>query len=351
MSNPNTALIQLRHYYQNIVTQSEQQASQARAQLAHVDALLVNGLLQDQESPALQTTNAPPQAFALPEPASPPPPLPLSAQVEALEDSFAPRALTAAELAEDVEDFLARAKPASSRKTKAASAQQKATKATRKESPQGKRSPRPLLPAYAGLKRLEAIAQVFESTPGQEVTIDTLAQDLFGNLSAVDHKAERKRLNTLLYQGEKRGLWQKGSTPSSYLIGVPETTNNAQSSPKKATAKKAVKTSAAKASSTKTKPEAVNLSTPRLTVALLPDYKGLNKLEAIKKILTEQSGHVLHQNTIFQLLYGDLGPDVLNEESRRMRASLVQGVTKGLWDKASSQPSSYWIKASNGRKP
>jgi hypothetical protein len=88
-----------------------------------------------------------------------------------------------------------------------------------------------------------------------------------------------------------------------------------------------------------------------LTLSLLPTYGTLNKLEAIQKVLTEQSGHVLHQDTILQLLYGDLSSEQLNEERRRMRASLYQGVSKGLWEKAAKQPSSYWIKASRSNEP
>jgi hypothetical protein len=79
-------------------------------------------------------------------------------------------------------------------------------------------SPRPLLSAYEGLTRLEAISQVLQRTPGQEVTIDALIHGLFGDLNAAEHKSERLKLKTLMYQGEKRKLWHKGSAPSSYLI-------------------------------------------------------------------------------------------------------------------------------------
>ena len=44
----------------------------------------------------------------------------------------------------------------------------------------GKRSPRPLLPVYAGLTRLEAISKALQTTPGREMTIDSLIGELFG---------------------------------------------------------------------------------------------------------------------------------------------------------------------------
>jgi hypothetical protein len=84
--------------------------------------------------------------------------------------------------------------------------------------------------------------------------------------------------------------------------------------------------------------------------SLLPVYDGMNKLEAIAQILTQQSGQPLHQDTIFRLLYGDVSPEVLKAESQRIRASLFQGVRKGLWDKSTDQRSSYLATASGDRK-
>jgi hypothetical protein len=314
MSQPTPNLIELRHHYESIIAQSEYQVSQAKAQLAHIDALLVNGLLQVQALPPLKTAIAPHQeSVPALEPASST--VSISAQIEALTD-------------------LTEATPAPEAITP------------------GNRVPRPLLPAYQGLKRLEAIAQVLQSTPGQEVTIDSLIPALFGTLSPAEHKAERLKLKTLLYQGEKLKLWQKGTAPSSYIMGASGTVEKKSSTPAatKSSTAKAAKASTAKAKAPKAKAEAAAPAEGN-GLSLLPAYEGMNKLEAVSQILTEQSGHELHQDTIFQLLYGDVSPEVLKVESRRMRASLYQGVSKGLWQRAAKQPSSYIIKASNGRKP
>jgi hypothetical protein len=106
---------------------------------------------------------------------------------------------------------------------------------------------------------------------------------------------------------------------------------------------------AAQASTAIAQAKAVIASSEISTPSLLPVYKGLNKLEAIAQILTQQSGQPLHQDTIFQLLYGDISPEVLKNESQRIRASLFQGVRKGLWDKSTDQPLSYLAKASGNR--
>jgi hypothetical protein len=326
MSNSTLTLIELRRHYENIVSQSEYQVAQAKEQLAHIDAQLVNGILQAQELPVLETTISPTLKPASPIPV-------LSAQAEASETR------TELEPDEDVEDFLARAKPSSSRKAAPAAA----------PVAQGNRIPRPLLPAYQGLKRLEAIAQVLQSTPSQEVTIDSLSQALFGDLIASDRALERKRLYTLLYQGEKRGLWEKGKSPYSYLMGDSKTTEDLQTTPQVSEPESAA--SVAKTSSAIAPHQESATRRGQDSLSLLPAYAGMNKLEAIAQVLTEQSGYILHQDTLFQLLYGEVSPEVLSKESKRMRASLFQGVTKGLWEKASNRPSSYLVKASNGRQP
>jgi hypothetical protein len=320
MSNFTPTLIELRHHYETIIAQSDYQVTQAREQIAHIDALLLNDLLQGE-----QTLTA---AVIAPDP--------LALTTAPILDKV-PDNRTAQELAEDVEDFLARAKP--SRKAKATPAMATTS---------GNRIPRPLLPAYQGLKRLEAIAQVLQSTPGQAVSIDSLSEALFGDLSASDRVLERKRLYTLLYKGEKLGLWKKGTAPYSYLIGESQTTEEVQSKPPasepKSTASVA-KTSSAIASH----PESA--SRGQGAILLLPAYAGMNKLQAIAQVLTEQSGQVLHQDTIFQLLYGEVSPEVLSRESQRLRASLFQGITKRLWQRAPKQPSSYVLSTDSGHKP
>jgi hypothetical protein len=311
MSYSTATLIELRHHYETIIAQAQSQASQAKEQLAHIDALLLNGLLQG----AMQTRTA----VIAPEQPAP---------------------ATALELDEAEEDSRSQAEPSPSREAKATPVPEPI--------PQGNRIPRPLLPEYQGMMRLAAIAKALQSNPGQDVSIDSLSQSLFGDLSASDRVLERKRLYTLLYKGEKLGLWIKGKTPYSYSISQSKTTKKIQSTSNASEPK-------LKASAARTKaaiaPHPESFPREKASLSLLPAYEGMTKLEAIAQVLTEQSGHVLHQDTIFQLLYGEVSPAVLNQESKRMRASLFQGVSKGLWDKSTAQTSSYLAKASPDRPP
>ncbi len=324
MSNAIPIFIELRNHYQNLVEQSEHQAAEAKAQLAHVEALLLNDLLQAHSSPTLETkaklrTKIPHQkpdqsheAIAFPL---------LPAPVEAPAPSQAPTPKV------------------SIRKAKAAPA----------PSAQGKRSPRPLLPAYQGLTRLEAIAQRLQATPGQEVTIDTLIHGLFGDLSAAEHKSERLNLKTLMYQGEKRELWQKGSVPTSYLIKG--STGRGRGSKKAAPATEAPEptskpTIKARAKAKAPKPPSAKAK-QRISLTVLPAYAKLTKREAIAQVLGQHPGEVLHHDTIIQTLYGDLSPETLKEERVRIKTALLTGVKDGKWQKA-SVPSSYFL---NGQPP
>jgi hypothetical protein len=193
----------------------------------------------------------------------------------------------------------------------------------------GKRSTRPLLPAYQGLTRLEAIAQLLQTTPGQDVTTDQVSEGLFGKLSAADHKAERKSLNTQMYQGVVRKLWQKGTKTGTFLARA--------SAPSKS------------AEFTTTAP--ATTAAKRKSLTLLPAYAEMTKRDAIAQVLTVASGEVLHHDTIIQTLYGDLSLEDLKEERIRIKTALLTGVRDGKWQKA-SVPSSYFIKTiAAGAKP
>jgi hypothetical protein len=303
------SLIALKSQYERSLTQANTNASHLREQLSHVNALLLNQLLPS-NGVVPQLTQS---AVEVP-------------VVEAIALASA-KSLAASPAAET---------PASDRpKPKASDHKAKA------EPPSG-RSPRPLLPAYAGLKRLEAIAQVLETSAGEEVSIDALIHALFGELSATDRKAERKRLITLLYNGEKRGLWQKGSATLSYVI-------SASTGKAPATAKSTAQPKA------KAKPTTARAKSRR-SLDVLPAFRGMSKREAIAQILEQRSGEALHHDTIIQALYGDLSLQDLKDERVRIKTALLTGVKDGKWQKA-FEPSSYFTPAASakpkrpGRKP
>jgi hypothetical protein len=297
------SLIALKTQYEQVLTEANTNASHLREQLSHVNALLLNQLLQGNRVVSQQT-----QSLA-------------DVPVEAI--APAPAAESPA-----TESFAQRLRP----KPKASDSKPKAAP----EAEPGKRSPRPLLPAYQGLTRLEAIAQILQTTPGQDVTTDQVSEGLFGKLSAAEYKAERKSLNTQMYKGHTLKLWQKGTAPGSFTIGASTVSKSARPTPKApATKAKASATTAAK----------------RKSLTLLPAYAELNKGDAISQVLTAASGEVLHHDTIIQTLYGDLSLEELKEERTRIKTALLTGVKDGKWQKA-AVPSSYYLgDTAAGAKP
>jgi hypothetical protein len=153
--------------------------------------------------------------------------------------------------------------------------------------------------------------------------------------------AQLECIDALLVNGSLQGVTptlKEGMEPDPLEIAaiqkpVPETNGSPATQ---------IKAPAANASHAAAKSKA-NAPSNRKSLPLLPAYAGMTKLEAIAQILTEQSGHLLHQDSILQLLYGDLSPAQVSVESRRMRASLFQGVKKKLWQRAPEQPSCYVI--------
>jgi hypothetical protein len=306
------SLIALKSQYERSLTAANTKASHLREQLSHVNALLLNQLL--------------PSNGVVPELIQSAAEVPV---VEAIALASAQSLATSPAAEAPASDI---PQPNASTRNPKAKAEPQPTPAA------GKRSPRPLLPAYRGLTRLEAIAQLLQATSGQDVTAAQVSEGLFGPLSAADHKAERKSLNTQLYKGQSQKLWQKGTAPGTFTIGAPTPHESVQPAP------------ISNAPATKAKAQATT-SAKRKSLTLLPAYAELSKGEAIAQVLAAASGEVLHHDTIIQTLYGDLSPEELKKERVRIKTALFAGVKDGKWRKA-SVPSSYFLETpAAGTKP
>jgi hypothetical protein len=318
-------LITLKTQYEQALTEADTISAHYREQLSHVNALLLNQIGSVNGLAPFQTHIKSAE--------------PILDVIAALQESTDINRLTLAPAKTVVE--VSPTPPEVAPKPKQAKAQ---------PSPAvGGRTPRELLPIHQGLKRLDAIAKVFQNHQGQEVTIDTLTEQLFGNLSTEAHKAERLKLRTLLYQGEQRGLWTKGDAASTYVIKASgQATAKTVAQPKAtATAKAAVPRAQAKA------PKASPVTaTPkkRISLPLLSSFDGMTKLEAIASVLEKNRGEILHHDTIIQSLYGDLNLEEIKAERVRIKTALLGGVKNEKWQKASVASSYFLPEASAGAK-
>lgn len=238
-----------------------------------------------------------------------------------------------------------------------------------------------LLPAYQGKSKLEAIGTVLVENQGKVVHQDSIIKELYGDLSPEALKVERLRMKAALNQGMKKNLWQKAPAPSTYTLkstkakastpaekGTPSTkgrkpktpptqSDQTPSSVKKAliaakasTSKKATpaskrtatrtsKTATAKTTQAeKTQPEIVSINgknigaKPILTIH--SDFDGLSKIDAVAKVMNENTGKVVNVDDIIERLYGQLSLADYKAEKARMKDVMHRGQGRELWRKA-----------------
>ena len=194
------SLTALKTQYERSLTQATTKASHLREQLSHVDALLLNQLLQGNGVMPSQTQAEVPVVEA-----------------KASHKDYAPSPAAEAPTAKAIASESPRPK-ATPRKTKAPAAQPETKPTT---APAKSRRSLDVLPAYRGMSKREAIAQVLAAASGEVLHHDTIIQTLYGDLSPQDIKDERVRIKTALLTGVKDGKWPKAFEPSSYFIKAP----------------------------------------------------------------------------------------------------------------------------------
>jgi hypothetical protein len=223
-----------------------------------------------------------------------------------------------------------------------------------------------LLPAYQGKSKLDAIGTVLKENQGKVVHQDSIIKELYGELSPEALKVERLRMKAALRQGVKKKLWQKASAPSSYILKTSAKPNATPAKPKtepkpapvaKASGRgrKTGKSSAvaanagketASAKSKTTAPKTPKPKTPEPKVPapmttgskiILPmhkDFDGLSKIDAVLKVMNENTGKVVNIDDIIERLYGQLSLADYKAEKARMKDVMHRGQGRELWRKA-----------------
>jgi hypothetical protein len=78
-------------------------------------------------------------------------------------------------------------------------------------------------------------------------------------------------------------------------------------------------------------------------LSLPKKYAGLSKIDAVAKLLEENSGKMMHIEEIIKALYGKLARAEHQAERIRMKDVMTRGVRRNLWRKAQGAPSSIVI--------
>ncbi|TAF08671.1 MAG: hypothetical protein EAZ77_06570 [Nostocales cyanobacterium] len=78
-------------------------------------------------------------------------------------------------------------------------------------------------------------------------------------------------------------------------------------------------------------------------VPMLPEYKSLTRMEALKMLLHEYVGTVCHIDFIVRSLYGDLESTIFKIVKGRVQSSLTQGRERGYWSAIPNEPGCYTL--------
>jgi hypothetical protein len=349
---------------QGFLSEYEDKVAQARAQLAHVEALL--GTLPA-EAPKAKAKKKEVVAVAAPVIAEVPP------------------------------------APTKGRKPKAVAKPEAAPAATPAAKGRGRGHRRGSLttrPAYEGLTLTEAIEKILNERQGQAVNADDVVNILYGDLTETVFRVAKERVTKNLSKGKGENRWKRVPNQLGYYTLSLETLKTVPTStikrgraasvkaeaPVKATkATKATKapkaTKAAKApapapkatkaakttkaapkaaataaktapkASKKAESEAAKSPQPKKSgrmssLVMRPLYQGNTLTDAIEKVLQERKGEFVNADSVVKALYGDLSVENFRQAKDRVTKNLSKGKLDGKWERVPNQLGYYTLSMS-----
>jgi hypothetical protein len=322
-------LIAQKDYYQAQIDQYERQASFARQQLTHINALLL-----DQFLPASDSS---PIAIAATRQETYPP---------ALMGATAAISPELAELATNVDQILTSptvAEPQTEPSKPKRTAPKRTVKATAKPSAKRKQ-PRPqtklpLLAPYAHLSKIDAVGQVLQEHRGSDLNTETIIQTLYGDLSAADLKAERTRMRATLNHGTRKKLWNRlekrgGRYSLEKLAGKKEQTKAKSSRSALPSRRESQKTVQPK--SKPTSKQTVKKSAPGKAKAA-----GQSLMEKVISAMQAHPGEVMTSETVARIIFGSLPSRDWAAARKRISGIFSQGVRQKKWQRLPNEKGAY----------
>jgi hypothetical protein len=359
----------LQSHLQGFLSEYEEKVAQARAQLAHVEALL--GTLPA-EAPKTRGRKKETVSVAA---------VPVIAVV--------PLA------------------PTRGRKPKAVIATEAAPVATPAAKGRGRGHRRGSLttrPAYEGLTLTEAIEKILQERQGQAVNADDVVNILYGELTETVFRVAKERVTKNLSKGKGEDRWNRVPNQLGYytisldtLKTIPTSTikrGRAASvkteAPAKATKAVAPKVKAPKATKAVAAPKvkapkvtkavAPKVKAPKATKAVAapkakvskaaqkaevaetkapskksgrssslimrPLYQGNTLTDAIEKVLQERKGEFVNADSVVKALYGDLSVENFRQAKDRVTKNLSKGKLDGKWERVPNQLGYYTLSMS-----
>jgi hypothetical protein len=353
----------LQTHLQGFLAEYEDKVAQARAQLAHVEALL--GTLPIEE-PKVKSKKKEVVA-STPEPI----PVPIPTIVEV------PVAPTKGRKPKNV------VKP---------EVEPVATPAAKGKGRGHRRGSLTTRPAYEGLTLTESIEKILNERQGQAVNADDVVNILYGDLAETVFRVAKERVTKNLSKGKGEGLWKRVPNQLGYytlsldtLKVIPTSTvkrGRAASVKTEAPVKapkptkvvpvpaiaktpkvtaKAAKAAAALAKAPKAVkapkvPKKALVDAPKATqgkksgrmssLVMRPLYQGNTLTDAIEKVLQERKGEFVNADSVVKALYGDLSVENFRQAKDRVTKNLSKGKLDGKWERVPNQLGYYTLSMS-----
>ena len=321
LETPPQALIEpllgLREYYARIVQEYESQVTNARIQLAHIEALLSNSssAMNGQTIPGLEILDV----TAITQTSS-------HLSVEAAQSKLNGISTQETNLARDSrKDDESELKVNEESLEEHASPEQEVSRASQSStlkkatSTKGKFNSKssgtdiPMLPDYRHISRIEAIKQLLEENKGKVCHIDFVVRSLYGDLESTAFKVVKGRVHSSLTHGKEQMYWTSvPDEPGCYTLDL-----------------SLVAPPGSKSKSKKAKPKSKKPLLPQKTkkIPMLPQYEGQFLIDAISSFLEENSGKIYSVSEIIEEIYGALDEEEIRE--MKIRSMVLGELSRG----------------------
>ena len=237
-------------------------------------------------------------------------------------------------------------------------------------------------PSYEGLTLTEAIQKILTEREGQAVNADDVVNILYGNLEESVFRVAKERVTKNLSKGKGENKWSRVPTQLGYytisledLKSIPTSTikrgrgaskavkvepivekvAKVTKAPKAAKAPKVAKAPKAVVPSPKaTKAQKAELPTatqPKKSgrmssLVMRPLYQGNTLTDAIEKVLQERKGEFVNADSVVKALYGDLSVENFRQAKDRVTKNLSKGKLDGKWERVPNQLGYYTLSMS-----
>jgi hypothetical protein len=363
----------LQSHLQGFLAEYEDKVAQARAQLAHVEALLGSLPAEAPKAKSKKKEVVAPVVASLAAPVVAPTVVP---------------EIPAAIVVPVVAEVPTPAKKG--RKPKAvASAPVPAPAATPAAKGRGRghrRGSLSMRPSYEGLTLTEAIEKILTEREGQAINADDVVNILYGNLEETVFRVAKERVTKNLSKGKGENKWSRVPTQLGYytisledLKSIPTSTikrgrgaskavnvapivekvakvakaPKAAKTPKVAKAPKAPKAviPSPKATKVSKKAELPTTTQPKKSgrmssLVMRPLYQGNTLTDAIEKVLQERKGEFVNADSVVKALYGDLSVENFRQAKDRVTKNLSKGKLDGKWERVPNQLGYYTLSMS-----